>query len=56
MSALGVVVVTGGSRGTGAAVCELAARRGYDVLVGYAGDAQAAESVAGRVRGLGRRR
>ncbi|MFK0249454.1 SDR family oxidoreductase [Amycolatopsis azurea] len=46
----GVLVVTGGSKGIGAAVCELAAARGYDVVVNYAGDAEAAEGVASRVR------
>ncbi|EME56818.1 SDR family oxidoreductase [Amycolatopsis decaplanina] len=46
----GVLVVTGGSKGIGAAVCELAAARGYDVVVNYAGDAEAAEYVASRVR------
>jgi len=46
----GVLVVTGGSKGIGAAVCELAAARGYDVVVNYAGDAEAAEAVASRVR------
>jgi NAD(P)-dependent dehydrogenase (short-subunit alcohol dehydrogenase family) len=46
----GVLIVTGGSKGIGAAVCELAAARGYDVVVNYAGDADAAEDVASRVR------
>jgi NAD(P)-dependent dehydrogenase (short-subunit alcohol dehydrogenase family) len=46
----GVLVVTGGSKGIGAAVCELAAARGYDVVVNYASDAEAAEDVASRVR------
>ncbi|MEV7554385.1 SDR family oxidoreductase [Amycolatopsis sp. NPDC089917] len=46
----GVLVVTGGSKGIGAAVCELAAARGYDIVVNYAGDAEAAEDVAARVR------
>ncbi|RSM66578.1 oxidoreductase [Amycolatopsis sp. WAC 01376] len=46
----GVLIVTGGSKGIGAAVCELAAARGYDVVVNYAGDAEAAEDVASRAR------
>ncbi len=46
----GVLVVTGGSKGIGGAVCELAAARGYDVVVNYAGDEEAAEDVASRVR------
>jgi NAD(P)-dependent dehydrogenase (short-subunit alcohol dehydrogenase family) len=54
MSTSGVVIVTGGSRGIGAAICVLAAERGYDVVVNYAGDAQAAEAVAEQVRQHGR--
>ncbi len=46
----GVLIVTGGSKGIGAAVCGLAAARGYDVVVNYAGDAEAAEDVASRAR------
>jgi NAD(P)-dependent dehydrogenase (short-subunit alcohol dehydrogenase family) len=43
----GVLVVTGGSRGIGAAVCRLAAARGYDVVVNYAADSAAAQDVVG---------
>ena len=50
-----VMLVTGGSRGIGAACCTLAATRGYDVAVNYAGNAAAAEMVAGEVRASGRR-
>jgi NAD(P)-dependent dehydrogenase (short-subunit alcohol dehydrogenase family) len=50
----GVVIVTGGSRGIGAAICLLAAERGYDVVVNYAGHTSAAEGVAERVRQHGR--
>ena len=50
-----VALVTGGSRGIGAAVCRLAARDGYDVAINYAGRADAAERVAAEVRGHGRR-
>ena len=50
-----VLLVTGGSRGIGAAVCVLAAKQGYDVAVNYAGNAVAAESVAAQVRANGRR-
>jgi NAD(P)-dependent dehydrogenase (short-subunit alcohol dehydrogenase family) len=49
------VLVTGGSRGIGAAVCRVAAQAGWDVAVNYAGRAEAAEAVARDVRGLGRR-
>ncbi|SFP78311.1 NAD(P)-dependent dehydrogenase, short-chain alcohol dehydrogenase family [Amycolatopsis arida] len=44
-----VLIVTGGGRGIGAAVCELAAARGYAVVVNYAADAAAAWSVVARV-------
>jgi NAD(P)-dependent dehydrogenase (short-subunit alcohol dehydrogenase family) len=50
-----VLLVTGGSRGIGAAICRLGARDGYDVAVNYAGRADAAEAVAGEVRAAGRR-
>jgi NAD(P)-dependent dehydrogenase (short-subunit alcohol dehydrogenase family) len=50
-----VILVTGGSRGIGAACSVLAAVRGYDVAINYAGNAAAAEKVAGEVRSAGRR-
>ena len=50
-----VLLVTGGSRGIGAAVCRLGARDGYDVAVNFAGRADAAERVAADVRAAGRR-
>jgi NAD(P)-dependent dehydrogenase (short-subunit alcohol dehydrogenase family) len=50
-----VLLVTGGSRGIGAAICRLGARDGYDVAISYAGNAEAAESVAAEVRAAGRR-
>jgi len=49
------ILVTGGSRGIGAAVCRMAAREGYDVAFSYAGRADAAEAVAADVRALGRK-
>jgi len=48
------LIVTGGSRGIGAAICTLAASRGYDVVVNYSGDPVPAEEVASQVRGFGR--
>src|SRR3569833_417482 len=51
---MSVLVVTGGSRGSGAAICTLAASRGYDVVVNYSGDPVPAEEVASRVRAAGR--
>jgi NAD(P)-dependent dehydrogenase (short-subunit alcohol dehydrogenase family) len=44
-----VVVVTGGSRGIGAATCLLAAERGYAVVVNYAARADAAEHVVATI-------
>jgi NAD(P)-dependent dehydrogenase (short-subunit alcohol dehydrogenase family) len=41
----GVVVVTGGSRGIGAATSRLLAQSGYGVVVNYAGDVEAATGV-----------
>ncbi|MFJ1766120.1 SDR family oxidoreductase [Amycolatopsis sp. NPDC088138] len=52
---MSVLIVTGGSRGIGAATCELAASRGYDVVVNFSGDPAPAEEVAARVEALGRR-
>ena len=50
-----VLIVTGGSRGIGAAACRLAARDGWDVMVNYAGNREAAEASAEAVRAAGRR-
>jgi len=50
-----VVLVTGGSRGIGAAVARGAAVAGYDVALTYAEDERAARAVAGDVERAGRR-
>jgi NAD(P)-dependent dehydrogenase (short-subunit alcohol dehydrogenase family) len=49
----GVLIVTGGSRGIGAATALLAARRGYRVCLGYVRDAEAAASVVAGIEGEG---
>ena len=49
------LLITGGSRGIGAATARLAAQRGWDVAVNYTRDAAAAEAVAADVRAAGRR-
>jgi NAD(P)-dependent dehydrogenase (short-subunit alcohol dehydrogenase family) len=51
----GVMIVTGGSRGIGAATARLAADHGYDVCVNYVRDAAAAERVVEAVHSAGRR-
>ncbi|MEO7015022.1 MAG: SDR family NAD(P)-dependent oxidoreductase [Leifsonia sp.] len=50
-----ITVVTGGSRGIGAAVCRRLAAEGHDIVVGYRSDSAAAELVAADVRAAGRR-
>jgi NAD(P)-dependent dehydrogenase (short-subunit alcohol dehydrogenase family) len=50
-----VILVTGGSRGIGAATAKLAARKGYDVALSYVRDEQGAERVAAEIRAVGRR-
>lgn len=46
-------MVTGGSRGIGAATCRLAAARGWDVAVGYHSERDAAEAVVDECRAGG---
>jgi NAD(P)-dependent dehydrogenase (short-subunit alcohol dehydrogenase family) len=50
-----VLLVTGGSRGIGAAVCRLAAKAGYAIALNYQRDAAAAENTARQCRELGAR-
>jgi NAD(P)-dependent dehydrogenase (short-subunit alcohol dehydrogenase family) len=49
------LLITGGSRGIGAAAAVQAAREGWDVAVNYTRDQAAAERVAAMVREAGRR-
>ena len=49
------LLITGASRGIGAATARLAAQRGWDVAINYTRDATAAEAVAADVRAAGRR-
>ncbi len=49
------LLITGGSRGIGAATARLAAHRGWDVAVNFTRDAAAAEAVAADVRAAGQR-
>jgi len=49
-----LTLVTGGSRGIGAAICVRLASEGHDLIVAYRTDAEAAEQVAIAVRALGR--
>jgi NAD(P)-dependent dehydrogenase (short-subunit alcohol dehydrogenase family) len=48
----GVMLVTGGGRGIGAATARLAAQRGYKVCINYRKDAAAAEELAAQTKGI----
>lgn len=50
-----VVIVTGGSRGIGAATAVLAAERGYGVCVNYRKNREAAEKVVRAIEAVGRK-
>lgn len=50
----GVAVVTGGSRGIGAAICREAAARGYDVVIGFRTGKAEADAVASDIAAHGR--
>ena len=50
-----ILLITGGARGIGRATAELAARRGFDVAIGYRKDREAANAAAEAVRAAGQR-
>jgi NAD(P)-dependent dehydrogenase (short-subunit alcohol dehydrogenase family) len=53
MGANGVMIVTGGGRGIGAATAKLAAARGYAVCINYRSNRESADAVAGAIRAAG---
>jgi NAD(P)-dependent dehydrogenase (short-subunit alcohol dehydrogenase family) len=50
-----LILITGGSRGVGAATARLAAARGYDVAISYVSNEAAAQAVVAQVQRAGRR-
>jgi NAD(P)-dependent dehydrogenase (short-subunit alcohol dehydrogenase family) len=50
-----VIMITGGSRGIGAATAKLAAARGYDVCFNYKSNAAQAEAIVKDIRASGRK-
>ncbi|MFK9003939.1 SDR family oxidoreductase [Pseudomonas pergaminensis] len=55
VSSAPVILITGGSRGVGAATARLAAAQGYDVAISYISNEAAAVGVLADVQALGRR-
>lgn len=47
-------LVTGGSRGIGAAVCQRLGEDGFDIILNYSSNTEAADNVAKQVKALGR--
>ena len=50
---MSVMLVTGGSRGIGAALCHLAAEAGWQVVVNYAANREAADAVVAEINAAG---
>jgi 3-oxoacyl-[acyl-carrier protein] reductase len=50
-----VALVTGASRGIGAAVAQLLAEQGADIIINYRSKASRAEEIATKIRAIGRR-
>ena len=55
VSGMGTLIVTGGSRGIGAAVAKLAGGRGWAVAVNFSSGKAEAEKIAGEIRSSGER-
>src|SRR5690349_19353332 len=55
MASEGMVIVTGGSRGIGAAICRKLAALGHPVAVNYTARPEAAEAVAASIKAAGGR-
>ena len=51
----GIAIITGGSRGIGAATARLAAEAGYDVCINYVAHSNAADRVVSACEALGRK-
>ena len=51
----GTIIITGASRGIGAATALMAADAGYDVCVNYRRDGDAAAAIVSQIVGSGRR-
>ncbi|MDS1139881.1 SDR family oxidoreductase [Pusillimonas sp. SM2304] len=51
----GIMVVTGGSRGIGAAISLLAAGRGYDVCINYSTHGDRAQGIAAQIEEIGQK-
>ncbi|OSQ37603.1 SDR family oxidoreductase [Thalassospira sp. MCCC 1A01428] len=50
-----LMIITGGSRGVGAATARLAAARGYDVVITFVSNKAAAQAITADVKAAGRR-